>query len=116
VIAVTVRRRNQQQELGGCGRQYEQPGDSIPPTTHVWADSISPASQQTESVNACLFLSRARAHAGGTQHRDRHEVSADGQLQVALRRGAMSAPRIPTASRSCRHTQKRPARCQPRRS
>ena len=33
VIAVAVRRRNQQQELGGCDRQYEHPGDSIPPMT-----------------------------------------------------------------------------------
>ena len=44
VIAVTVRRHHQQQELSGCDRQYEQPGDSIPPMTQDGADSISPDS------------------------------------------------------------------------
>ena len=49
-------------------------------------------------------------------HAHLHGLDPGQQLQVAFRRGAMSAPRIPTASRSCRDAEKRPERCQPRRS
>ena len=64
-------------------------------------------------------LSRARAHArhGYSTPQPRLSRYHDDRARCGgLRRGATSAPRIPTASRSCTYAEKRPARCQPRRS
>ena len=98
VIAVTVRRRNEQQELGGCDRQYERPGDSIPPTTHAWADSIWPASQHAEAARGVLPLpTTSRSSLGGLGKREQ-QVCVDRIVLPLTRRPDLGATTVPAGS------------------